>query len=393
MAENASTTSPSPARPARRRTLEGMFTDLNIGPTAARTRENFTRVLSGSFRRSGWPNWKSSLSRATTTSPKALAFTIRMDPSYRTIADTDDPAKLFEKASAYLLDIRQMLESSSDDTNEVLEGALNQQMAGVVFGSNLIERVGLGLDETMKICEAIFRGEDVDPNDVDERSDAYQKALKAMVTSKSNIDKTHIIRSRREVIQHARALQHITTAIAVEDQLLTEKLILETHKMLCTDIDIEGGASARAYAGKYRTVPVRAGSCGFVPPSFVPAKMKAFIEEFNNDIATAEGTEEMDPFALAAKYCQEFVQIHPFLDGNGRTCRLILNAILLKYAGILVPIGEHDDARAEYLGIARRAGEEMEGSGELATLVLRGSTGKLRALKQKLRGKSKAKAR
>ena len=63
---------------------------------------------------------------------------------------------------------------------------------------------------------------------------------------------------------------------------------------------------------------------------------------------------------------------------------MILNTILCKYAGIIVPIGDHDEERAEYLGIKQRASAEMEGAGEFATFVLQRATTRLRALKQKL---------
>ncbi|KAI9793671.1 MAG: hypothetical protein M1816_007566 [Peltula sp. TS41687] len=384
MAENLSSTSPSRRR---RGTLDGLFADLKID-SVARPRVDVARVISGTFSRQGWPNW-TSLSRATGKPSEMLAFTITMNSAYRQIANTEDPTTLFEKASGYLLNIRDMMKTTEAQKSDVLEKNLVQQMSHVVFGSNHIERVGLGLDETIKICEAVFRGEDVDPNDVDERSSAYRRCLDLLVKQKVKANKQHVVRSRREVIQHALALRHITTAMAVDDKPLTEDLILETHKIFCSGIDIDDGPTGNSYAGRYRTVPVRAGSCGFVPPNRVPSKMSAFVDEFNREIADAESAKTLDPFALAAKYCQEFVLIHPFLDGNGRTCRLILNAILLKYAGILVPLGEHEEARLEYLGIARRAGDEMEGSGELATLVLRGAASKLRTLKQKLRGKSK----
>jgi len=76
------------------------------------------------------------------------------------------------------------------------------------------------------------------------------------------------------------------------------------------------------------------------------------ITEYNDDMTKAASDGSMDPFCLAAKYCHKFVNIHPFADGNGRTCRIILTAMLLKYAGIVVPIGENDDDRSEYLGVA-----------------------------------------
>ena len=73
---------------------------------------------------------------------------------------------------------------------------------------------------------------------------------------------------------------------------------------------------------------------------------------------------------LAAKYCDRFVNIHPFKDGNGRMCRLILNAILIKYAGVLIPLGEKCEDRAEYLQIAQESTKVGGHSGQQGTLVL-----------------------
>lgn len=67
---------------------------------------------------------------------------------------------------------------------------------------------------------------------------------------------------------------------------------------------------------------------------------------------------------------------------------MILNVILCKYAGSIVPIGEHDEERAEYLGIKQRLSAEMEGARKLATDVLQRAMTRLRALKQKLAGRT-----
>lgn len=98
--------------------------------------------------------------------------------------------------------------------------------------------------------------------------------------------------------------------------------------------------------------------------------MADLCQSFEHDIKACEAKAEIDPVFLAAKYCQEFVMIHPFFNGNGRTCRLILNAILTKYMGCVVGIGGNEEERKECIGICRRAGDEMEGAGELAGLVL-----------------------
>lgn len=218
------------------------------------------------------------------------------------------------------------------------------------------------------------------------REEEYEKTLVYAIRTKLHI--SQIVR-RREVIQHALAFQFIINQVVCHDNPLSESIILETHRILTKNIDAPGGAPWQEYAGRYRHIPVHAGSTNFVAPRFVSRKMRELIQEFNEDIAKAEKTHSLDPFTLAAKYCNDFVMIHPFLDGNGRMCRLILNAILLKYAGVVVCLGENDESREEYLAIQRRAGEHMEGSGELASLVLKKAMGRYRILKQKLTGKKK----
>ncbi|CZR37369.1 uncharacterized protein FPRO_02371 [Fusarium proliferatum ET1] len=76
------------------------------------------------------------------------------------------------------------------------------------------------------------------------------------------------------------------------------------------------------------------------------------IDADDADIAVSEASGEIDSVALAAKYCHKFVNIHPFLDGNSRTSRLILNTILLKYGGCFIWFGKDAIEREEYMDIA-----------------------------------------
>lgn len=112
--------------------------------------------------------------------------------------------------------------------------------------------------------------------------------------------------------------------------------------------------------------------------------MTRFVDELNEMIRAAEAKQEVDPFYIAAHACGEFVNIHPFIDGNGRTCRLILNTILLKYTGMMAPIGQDEQERRDYLDIARRRSEEECGNGELATYTLQKCVTSLRSLSKKL---------
>lgn len=272
----------------------------------------------------------------------------------------------------YIGEIHELRVTSPKAAAAAITETIHEDMSQSIFGSNFIERAGLGLDQTKKYCDAIFRGEEVD---VSPREDEYQAKLEAFVESKINVADAahHILRSRNEVIQHARAMQFITNALVMEGQELSEELIKDTHRMLCTGVDHpKYGTPWRSYAGIYRNqvaqpgsgemgAEVHAGSTCFTPSKRVPDAMARLVRETNAEIKRAEEAGALDPYTLAAKACAEFVMIHPFLDGNGRTCRLILNGLLLKYAGIVVPIGEHDEERKEYLDIKRRYGEECEG--------------------------------
>ena len=84
-----------------------------------------------------------------------------------------------------------------------------------------------------------------------------------------------------------------------------------------------------AFIGGDRRDDVHAGLHQFISPELFRGRMKAMISDINSDLQEATKSGKIDPVAFSAKYCHDFVNIHPFLDGNGRTCRLILNAMLL----------------------------------------------------------------
>jgi Fic family protein len=215
------------------------------------------------------------------------------------------------------------------------------------------------------------------------RSAEYQTRLEKLINDQKG-SAAQQIRSRREIIQHAAAFQCMTEAIVKNDEPFTEDLIKECHLILTNGIQLYQGNNQR-YQGMYRTEVVGAANTNFVVPKFIPKAMHDFLEELNTRLAQAEADKNLDPFFLAAFACEKFVNIHPFRDGNGRICRLILNAILMRYAGVVVPIGEHDQERREYMEMAMRASDEMTGPGELARLTLRKSREALKYLKKCLK--------
>ncbi|KAJ5138744.1 uncharacterized protein N7515_003592 [Penicillium bovifimosum] len=84
--------------------------------------------------------------------------------------------------------------------------------------------------------------------------------------------------------------------------------------------------------------------------------MKAMVRELQSDMREVIAKGTIDPIAIASKYTHIFVNIHPFIDGNGRMCRLIINSILLKLGGLLVCIGEKEEDRSLYMEVASNGG-------------------------------------
>ncbi|MBQ4619388.1 MAG: Fic family protein, partial [Clostridia bacterium] len=77
--------------------------------------------------------------------------------------------------------------------------------------------------------------------------------------------------------------------------------------------------------GVYRRIPVRIMGAYHVPPDpiLVPEQMENLVAEFASN-------KKLHPIERAALFHLRFEGIHPFVDGNGRTGRLILNLMLMQ---------------------------------------------------------------
>ena len=129
-----------------------------------------------------------------------------------------------------------------------------------------------------------------------------------------------------EAVGHAHAYDYIHTLAASKP--LEESDILELHRLFYEKIDSDK-------AGHYRTVPVFISGSRYAvsPPSRIKSDMKKFVKWFNDN----EHRLPTPEFAALAH--QKIVFIHPFIDGNGRVARLILNLALLRgeYTIALIP--------------------------------------------------------
>ena len=173
---------------------------------------------------------------------------------------------------------------------------------------------------------------------------------------------------------------------------MTEQMIKDTHAIIVNGLSAEeaGYVSGGDFGGTYRKKPTYAGSVEMAKPSEIPGAMRSMVARLQQDLVEAEASGQLDPFMLAAKYCDRFVNIHPFKDANGRMCRLVLNAILIKYAGIVVPLGEKSEEREEYLQIAQESTKVGGHSGQLGTMVLSKAGGALKKMLRTLKPQSQA---
>jgi Fic family protein len=83
---------------------------------------------------------------------------------------------------------------------------------------------------------------------------------------------------------------------------------------------------ARSEAGVLRKTDVAAGTHDF--PSLHPAELRAWLQKICDAFHTRTADAAVHPIEAAALLAQEFVQLHPFRNGNGRLCRLLFAAAL-----------------------------------------------------------------
>lgn len=134
-----------------------------------------------------------------------------------------------------------------------------------------------------------------------------------------------------EAINHAKAFEFIRTS-AKNNIKIDENYILQIHKIILSGIDDTN-------AGFYRSVRVRISGSQTILPN--PLKVPDLMKDFSEWLVKKDN--DMLMKAIEAHY--RLVTIHPFIDGNGRTARLLLNSMLLENGYIPIIIRTIDRRR------------------------------------------------
>ena len=139
------------------------------------------------------------------------------------------------------------------------------------------------------------------------------------------------LREIYEVVNHDKAFAYVRKCVT-EGKPLDEGIVKDIHELLMENI-FQGGI--------YRNVEVRITGAAHRPPP--PNRMYSEIKNFYAGLPHKDG---FNPIELAAWTHAEFVKIHPFADGNGRTSRLIMNYQLMAHG--FLPVSIPKESRLDY---------------------------------------------
>jgi Fic family protein len=144
------------------------------------------------------------------------------------------------------------------------------------------------------------------------------------------------VQEHLEAINHDEAIEFVRDLVNNKTEI-TEYRLKQIHHLVLKGID-------RRNAGVYRSVPVRIGGSPHIPPE--PFLLNKLMEDLFRFYEAEKF--RMHPVLLAAEMHERLVTIHPFIDGNGRTARLLMNLILLRNGYTLAILKGSDENRLAY---------------------------------------------
>lgn len=203
---------------------------------------------------------------------------------YDATKPSDERYKNKESLIPILEDKLKVLKKRRPLTEGELERLNEEFLTEYTYNSNAIEGNTLTLRET----DMVLRGLTID-----------KKSLKE-----------HL-----EVIGHKEAFDYVKQLVS-ENVEISEKHIKDIHYLVLADKKDDRGV--------YRRIPVRIMGAAHEPvqPYLIIPKMEELLEEYKNS--------KEDIVTKLARFHIEFEDIHPFIDGNGRTGRLLINLELMK---------------------------------------------------------------
>ncbi|EKE15466.1 MAG: Fic [uncultured bacterium] len=179
--------------------------------------------------------------------------------------------------------------------------------------SSLRKEVLIEIEEWLKV-ELTYSSNAIEGNTLTrkETAEVLKKGITAVISGKP-------LRDQIEAINHAKAIDFVKNlAVRIkEHKEIKEEDINNIHRIILTGID-------DPWAGRYRETEVFIKGSNVELPQ--PIKVPYLMDEFIQWLST-QG--KVNPVKIAADAHYKLVSIHPYVDGNGRAARLLMNLILV----------------------------------------------------------------
>ncbi len=175
----------------------------------------------------------------------------------------------------------------------------------------------------------------------------------------------HIRDSEKEILNYNQALEKTDQKVDAGDWKITATQLNAIQKTVTTDL-----LPNPFHIGELRNDQVvirdpRSGSIIFIPPNH--KDVPSLLEELCRFVNDNNGV--IDPLLLAGIFHRQFVIIHPYMDGNGRTARIATSAILaaseLKIGSVFSFENYYNQNITKYFNMVGMKGDYYETANEI----------------------------
>ncbi|MBI3683050.1 MAG: Fic family protein [Acidobacteria bacterium] len=148
------------------------------------------------------------------------------------------------------------------------------------------------------------------------------------------------LKDQAETRNLAHAIDFLEDLAAHSERPILEHDVRQIHTLVLKGVDDPN-------AGRYRSVPVEISGSAYKPPGpeSLPSQMEDFARWLGAASVTETGHGSTEGLIRAAVAHSWFVYIHPFIDGNGRVARLLMNLMLMRYGYPIAIITKEDRLR------------------------------------------------
>jgi Fic family protein len=201
-----------------------------------------------------------------------------------------------------------------------LDGAVAATVAEAEAAINRFDADSLALTNTEALARLLLRAESVASSKIEGLEVGARRLLRAEAEETLGVARSDV--TAREVLGNIEAMSWAIDSIS-NDSTISPVLLLEAHRRLLT------GTTLEAEAGRLRVEQNWIGGSDYNPCSaaFVPPPPE-FVPDLIQDLCDFCNSDALPAVAQAAVAHAQFETIHPFIDGNGRTGRVLVHLIL-----------------------------------------------------------------